>query len=161
MNSKERVLTAINIKEPDMVPLFAQAVPEVEQKLYEKYGLKGNELFTFLGNDIVSCAVGVVNSWEKIYRCDNEFDEWEIGWKSVKHSHGIYSEIIYRPLENATFKDLEKYKIPDPNYEERYYETMRLKEKFGDKYAVMVDLSCTIFELSWYLRGMDNLMIDM
>lgn len=161
MNPKERVLTAINIKEPDMIPLFVEVVPEVEQKLYEKYNLKGNELLTFLGNDIVSCAVGVANSWGKIYRDEAEFDEWEFRWKSVKHSHGTYSEIIYRPLENVTFKDLKKYKMPDPDDVERYYEIIRLKEKFGDKFAVMVDLSCTIFELSWYLRGMDNLMIDM
>ncbi len=30
MNSKDRVLTATNIKEPDRVPLFVEVVPEVE-----------------------------------------------------------------------------------------------------------------------------------
>ena len=148
MNSKERVLTAINIKEPDRIPLFVELVPEVEQKLYKKYKLKGNELLTFLGNDIVNCAVGVADSWGKIYRGENEVDEWGIGWKTVKYSSGDYAEIIYKPLEKASFKDLKSYKIPDPEVEKRYSEVVRLKEKFGDRYAVMVDLSCTIFELS-------------
>jgi len=161
MNSKERVLTSIEIEMPDRVPLFVELVPEVEQKLYEKYKLKGNELLTFLGNDIVNCAVGVADSWGKIYRGENEVDEWGIGWKTVKHSSGEYTEIIYKPLEKASFEDLKSYKIPDPEDKKRYSEVMRLKEKFGDSYAVMVDLSCTIFELSWYLRGMDNLMMDM
>lgn len=161
MSPKERVLTAINIKKPDRVPLFVEVVPEVEQKLYNKYKLKGNELLTFLGNDIVNCAVGVADSWGKIYRRENKVDEWGIGWKTVKHKYGKYTEISYKPLENATFEDLKSYRIPDPEDEKRYSEVIRLKEKFGDKYAVMVDLSCTIFELSWYLRGMDNLLIDM
>jgi len=161
MNHKERVLTAINIKEPDRVPIFVQLVPEVEQKLYKKYGLKGNELLTFLGNDIVNCAVGVADSWDKTYRGENKVDEWGIGWKTVKHRSGEYTEIDYKPLEKASFEDLRSYKIPDPEDEKRYSEVIRLKEKFGDRYAVMVDLSCTIFEISWYLRGMDNLMMDM
>lgn len=161
MNSKERVLTAIKIKEPDRVPLFVEVVPEVEQKLYDKYKLKGNELLTFLGNDIVSCAIGVADSWGKIYESENEVDEWGIGWKAIKHSSGMYTEIICNPLEKASFEDLKSYKIPDAEDEKRYYEGIGLKEKFGDRYAVMVDLSCTIFELSWYLRGMDNLLMDM
>jgi uroporphyrinogen decarboxylase len=161
MNSKERVLAATNIKEPDRTPLFVEVVPEVEQKLYNKYKLKGNELLTFLGNDIVNCAVGVADSWGKTYRGGNEVDEWGIGWKTIKHGSGEYTEMIYKPLEKTSFEDLKSYKIPDPEDEKRYYEVIRLKEKFGDKYAVMVDLSCTIFELSWYLRGMDNLLMDM
>jgi hypothetical protein len=92
---------------------YKEVVPELEQKLYEKYGLKGNELFTFLGNDIVSYAIGVADSWGKIYESENEVDEWGIGWKAIKHSSGIYTEIICNPLEKASFEDLKSYKIPD------------------------------------------------
>lgn len=161
MDSRERILAAINIKEPDRVPLFLEVVPELEQKLYKQYGLKGNELLTFLGNDIVSCSLGVANLWSKIYKDENEVDEWGFRWQSVKHNHGIYSEIIYRPLEKASFGDLKSYKIPYPEDEKRYSEVISMRERFGEKYAIMVDLSCTIFELSWYLRGMDNLLMDM
>ncbi|NQT67668.1 MAG: hypothetical protein HQ569_08880 [Actinobacteria bacterium] len=69
--------------------------------------------------------------------------------------------MIYRPLGKASLKDLKNYKVPDPEDEERYSRVIKLKEKFGDMHAVMVDLSCTIFELSWYLRGMENLLMDM
>ena len=161
VNSKERVLTSVEIKIPDRVPLFVEVVPEVEQKLYVKYGLKGNELLTFLGNDIVNCAVGVADSWGKICRDKNKVDEWGIGWRTIKHSKGEYTEIIYNPLKGASFGDLKKYKIPTPENKERYSKVIELKDKFGDEYAVMVDLSCTIFELSWYLRGIDNLLVDM
>jgi len=91
----------------------------------------------------------------------DEVDEWGIGYRTVKHKNGICAEMIYRPLEKASLKDLKNYKVPDPEDEERYSRVIKLKEKFGDMHAVMVDLSCTIFELSWYLRGMENLLMDM
>jgi len=161
MNSKERVITAINLKEADRVPLFLEVVPELEDLLCKKYGLKGNDLLTFLGNDIVNCAVGIAKSWGELYTDENTVDEWGFRWKSITHKNGTYSEIVYRPLEKATLEDLKKYKIPDPLNEKYYGEVIGLKEEFGNKYAVMVDLSCTIFELSWYLRGMENLLVDM
>ncbi|MCG9479687.1 MAG: hypothetical protein K9H14_05695 [Actinomycetia bacterium] len=161
MNSKERVFKAINLQKPDRTPLFAELVPEVEEKLYRKYELKGNNLLTFLGNDIVNCPVGVADSWGKIYRNEQELDEWGIGFGTVKHGKGSYAEIIFKPLEKASLEDLKGYKIPDPDKESRYYEVMEMKQEFDARYAIMVDLTCTIFELSWYLRGMDNLLMDM
>lgn len=161
MNSKERVITTINLEEPDRVPLFLEVVPELEDSLYKKYHLKGNNLLTLLGNDIVNCAVGIAKSWGELYVDENAVDEWGFRWRSVTHENGTYSEIVYRPLEKATLEDLKKYKIPDPLNERYYEEVVDLKEKYGNRYAVMVDLSCTIFELSWYLRGMENLLMDM
>ena len=161
MNSKERVITTINLEEPDRVPLFLEVVPELEDSLYKKYHLKGNNLLTLLGNDIVNCAVGIAKSWGELYVDENAVDEWGFRWRSVTHENGTYSEIVYRPLEKATLEDLKKYKIPDPLNERYYEEVIDLKEKYGNRYAVMVDLSCTIFELSWYLRGMENLLMDM
>ncbi|MDZ7837729.1 MAG: hypothetical protein U5N58_07115 [Actinomycetota bacterium] len=102
MNSKERVFKAINLQKPDRTPLFAELVPEVEEKFYRKYELKGNSLLTFLGNDIVDCPVGVADSWASIYRDEHELDEWGIGFGTVKHGKGSYAEIIFKPLEKAS-----------------------------------------------------------
>jgi uroporphyrinogen decarboxylase len=161
MKSRERTLTAIDLKEPDRVPIFADMVPELEDKFFHKYGLSGNKLLTFLGNDLVVEAVGVANSYAKINEGETRDDEWGIGWKAAKHNKGTYTEISSRPLENASYKDLKEYKIPDPEDDKRYEAVYKLKEDFSDEYAVMIDLSCTIFEISWYLRGMDKLLMDM
>lgn len=161
MRSRERTLTAIDLKEPDRVPIFADMVPELESKFYEKYGLSGNALLTHLGNDLVVEAVGVANSFAKIDEGETRIDEWGIGWKTVKHDKGAYTEFETRPLSNASYEDLKKYKAPDPEDDQRYSGVYKLKEEFGDDYAVMIDLSCTIFEISWYLRGLDRLLMDM
>jgi uroporphyrinogen decarboxylase len=160
MNSKERVSCAISLKEPDRIPIFATVVPEIEYRLFEKYGLKGNSLLTFMGNDIVVTSIGVADSFAKIEGSDYKIDEWGIAWKNVSHRKGTYTEIIERPLEKATIKDIAKYSVPDPYPDSRYENIYGLIEEFSD-FSIMVDLSCTIFEISHYLRGMENLLIDM
>jgi len=139
------VIPAFKFEQYQPALTYKEIVPELEQELYEKYGLKGNELFTFLGNDIVSCAICVADSWGQMLNSSDEVDEWGIGYRTVKHRNGIYAEMVYRPLKKASLKDLKNYKVPDPEDEERYSGVIRLKEKFGDMHAVMVDLSCTIF----------------
>lgn len=159
MNSKERVLKAIDLKILDRVPIFVDMVPELMTQFSEKYGISGNDLLTYLGNDIVVCSFGVASSWGLMH--DGEKDEWGIKWKKVKYEKGYYNEISEKPLQNATMDDLLRLKIPDARIESRYHEIASLLLKYEKEYAVMVDMSCTIFELAWYLRGMDNLLIDM
>lgn len=160
MNSKERVHCAVGLKEPDRVPIFATVVPEIESKLFQKYGLRDNELLTFLGNDIVVTNIGVADSFAKIEGADYKVDEWQIGWKNVTHRRGTYTEIVSRPLEKASYKELADYVVPDPFVDARYENAYKLKDMF-EEFCTMVDLSCTIFEISHYLRGMENLLLDM
>ncbi len=161
MKSRERVLTAIEIREPDRVPIFVDMVPELENKFFDKYGLKGNKLLTHLGNDIVISTVGVANSFAKIDKVDYRTDEWGIEWRTIQHKKGAYTEISKKPLDGASYEDLLNYRVPDPMDDARYEEAYKVKQDFGNEYAVMIDLSCTIFEISWYLRGMDRLLMDM
>ncbi len=159
MNSKTRTLKAIDLTIPDRVPIFVDMVPELEEKFYKKYGLKGNRLLTYLGNDLAVCTFGVAGSFGTMG--DGEVDEWGIKWKKINHAGGTYNEIDGKPLENATLEDLLKLKIPDATEDSRYQEIDDLVSGFGKEFAIMVDMSCTIFELSWYMRGMDNLLVDM
>lgn len=160
MDSKTRVLNAINLKDPDRIPIFVTFVPEVELKLFKKYGFRNNELLAFMGNDIVVVNIGVSDSFGKIDGGDYKTDEWQIGWKNVTYKMGTYTEIISRPLEKASLADLKKYKVPNALDDSRYEKVYELKEKFK-RHSTMVDLTCTVFEISHYLRGMENLLIDM
>ena len=159
MNSKERTLIAINLGIPDRIPIFVDMVPELAAQFYKKFQLSGNELLTFLGNDLAVCTFGIASSFGAME--DGEVDEWGIKWKRIKHSKGYYNEISEKPLSNSNIHDLIKLKIPDADEESRYSEIASLVCRFGEKFAIMVDMSCTIFELSWYMRGMDKLLIDM
>lgn len=159
MNSKERTLKTINLIKPDRIPIFVDLVPELSYSFFKKYHLLGNELLTFLGNDIVISTFGVASSFGLME--DNEIDEWGIKWKKIKYKNGFYNEIAENPLKNSTISDLKKIKIPNANEELRYEGILNMISKFGNEFATMVDMSCTIFELSWYMRGMERLLMDM
>ena len=159
MQSKERTLKAIDLKTPDRIPIFVDMVPELAGVFYHKYGFKGNKLLTHLGNDLAVCSFGVASSWGDMK--DGEVDEWGIKWKKVKYGRGFYNEIGENPLAYATIDDLLKVRVPDAARDQRYEEIASLVSEFGKDFAIMIDMSCTIFELAWYLRGMDRLLMDM
>ncbi|MEM3607099.1 MAG: uroporphyrinogen decarboxylase family protein [Candidatus Bathyarchaeia archaeon] len=170
MIPKERVIKAIEHKEPDRVPIFASFTPEVAEMLKERFGVNEPELGVKLGNDIVLAEVGMVTSYyegscfslssgpplkDRIY-----VDEWGIKWKWVKYRKGYYTEIIEHPLANAKLEDLKKYKIPDPLKKERFKEPEKIIKAYGSKYAIVGGLVFTI-EAARYLRGTVKFFIDM
>ncbi|MFC2076159.1 hypothetical protein ACFLT7_03655 [candidate division KSB1 bacterium] len=90
MNSRERVLTALNHQEPDRVPIQADFTPEAAEKLSrhlrledaatEAYGGGVSDLPLALGHDLLVAWHGIGNSYyakkEECYTC-----EWGIKWR--------------------------------------------------------------------------------
>jgi len=115
-----------------------------------------------LGLDIIQYAVGIANSFygseEKEYIC-----EWGIKWKQVEYTtrfgKGCYTEITDHPLSDD--RKIKDYAPPSPNREELYEPFNHILRAYGGNYCIMGVTVCTIFEASWYLRGMDRLLIDM
>jgi len=171
MNHKERVMTALNHVEPDRVPRLSSFTPEFANKLREYFGMKDklfnphggveHELEIKIGNDILLTAQGFANSYYQNLS-ENYTDEWGVSWKIVeyntKYGTGKYTEISGHPLKEGAFID--SYIPPDPSDRERYEPSKKLIEKYGEKYAIMGVIVCTIFETAWALRGLDRLMID-
>jgi len=171
MNSKERVLTAVNHKEPDRIPRLASFTPEFANKLRKHFGIEDDlfnphggaehDLELKLGNDMLLTAQGFANSYykslEEDYTC-----EWGIGWKIVEYGTkkkvGKYTEISKHPLTND--KAIDTYVPPDPKDESRYEPSKKLIEEYGKEYAIMGVIVCTIFETAIALRGMDKIMMD-
>jgi len=94
MNSKERVLAALNHKEPDRIPRLASFTPEfanrlckhfgIEDDLFNPHGGTEHDLELRIGNDILLTAQGFANSYYKSLEEDYN-DEWGIGWKVVQY----------------------------------------------------------------------------
>ena len=171
MNSRERVKIALEHREPDRVPVTASFTPEFAQRLRNYFGLPSHfsnphggeihDLEETLGLDIIQYAVGIGNSFyaseEREYICD-----WGIRWRQVEYETpfgvGHYTEIAEHPLAGDK---LYQYVPPDPYREELYTPLGRVMEKYGEKYFILGVTVCTIFEAAWYLRGMDQLLMDM
>jgi len=173
MNSKERVLKAINKKHIDRVPMFATLTPQVAEKLSEHLGLDYEQpidsllstrishmsLLTKLGNDCVGIAACAPDNFPT-RTLENGIieNDWGMRFKNA----GIYNEFYEFPLAHAeTVEDIEKYSFPDPFAKGRYDEAKKAVGKYGKDYAIVADLETSIFETAWYLVGLEKFLMDL
>lgn len=159
MNSKERVLTALNHQEPDRVPIFASYVPEEVTKIKAHFKKDDiTEILLELGNDMIMVGHGFATSY---YLKDDEeyYDDWGCKWRYFSNKSGRYPEVVERPLADKS--KLDSYKIPDPHKPGQYAGSKAVIDKYGKDYWVFACIACSIFECAWGLRGLDELMMDM
>jgi uroporphyrinogen decarboxylase len=115
MNSRERVLTALNHEEPDRVPLDLWFTSEVEALLAVEFGrLRGSELRVALGHDLLMTgSPNIGASYEMPGTPDEYACEWGVRWRWVTNAEGgRYTETVGHPL--AHVRDLDDYRLPDP-----------------------------------------------
>jgi uroporphyrinogen decarboxylase len=176
MNSKERVLTALALHEPDRVPLYVTVVSEMAQKLGERLSLPCRtydayltnrishaEILTALGNDVVGIGATAPTSSPTITRADgHQVDEWGFVYRPVAHPYGIYYEIVGRPLQGIrSAKELAHYKLPDPYAPGRYDIAKEHVERYGKDHALLGVIECTVFETAWNLVSLEQFFGDM
>jgi len=158
MSSKQRVLTALNHIEPDRVPIFNSFTPEVLRELKKIYKLEGYELDKKLGHDCLLVELGIANGFyldfsKPYYTC-----RWGIKWKRVSGKYSTYMEIDTPPLKSID--DIYSYKLPDVDKEPYLSELKSVCKNYGKEKAI-IGGSITIFENSWYLRGLQNFLMDL
>jgi len=158
MNSKERVRAALYFEEPNRVPVSAEYVPEINKKLRQRVGDKETDVGAAMGNDMILTSHGFATSYY-LKKGSEYYGEWGCKWKYFRNPSGSYTEVIERPLEDE--KKIDSYKIPDPYNERRYESSRRIIEEYGKDYWIVGAIPCTIFEVSWGLRGLDKFMMDM
>ena len=179
MNSRERVLKALDHEEPDRVPLILggtqSGITKVAYNNLAKYlGLKVRELpiecrcqqlvdpeeevLKRLGIDFrtVTYYGGPTKKWKNIEYPDDSFrDEWGIRWKRPLGGH--WYDMVEHPLANADVEDLDEYNWPDPRDPGR---TEGLEKRAKELYehtdyalAIGMPMYGMTFERAWYLRG--------
>jgi len=184
MNSRERVILALNHKEPDQIPLDLASTPVsgISDVAY-------NRLMTYWGhnenNTLFDIVQQIINPSER-FLIENEvdtrpvrakggsgftikhqeegdykffIDEWGIKWRMPK-AGGFYYDMASHPLENAVNEaDVDAYdKFLDANDEARYAGMKeRAEEVYNAGYAVVVNsLSAGIFEMLTWLMGYES-----
>jgi len=164
MTHRERVLTALNHEEPDRVPIYVEYTPEARAKLLDhvrksRPGAADSDLDSLLDHDLRTFQIGPVTGYH--LRDEPEYeDEWGIKWKWVRNPAGSrYTEIAVHP--HADITDPEDITVPDFTRSERYAKCIELVRNQGRECCIIGSIVCTLFELSWYLRGMIRIMQDM
>lgn len=160
MNSRDRVLTAINHKTPDRVPITFDAEKEVIEGLMNHFNVSTkDEVWDALNVD--TRLIGVDHNDSRI-REENglSYDFWGIGSVEQTYSGGSYMEYAEHPLADMeTIEEIENYNWPDPA--EISFDALREnKERNPDK-ATIAHITHGGYFKATHLRGMENFMLDL
>jgi uroporphyrinogen decarboxylase len=183
MLPRDRVSTALDHQEPDRIPTsLGGSAHKIADSRYhllkEHFGIDGdspqrltgaylsyvdNRVLDALGTDIRYVHLRPPTGYRETVAPDGTWqDEWGLTHRVIE---GGYYELGGTPLAEASVEDLDNYKWPDPHDPAR---VEGLREEVLDLYdntpyaigAYRPTLS-GIFELSHYLRGMEQLLMDM
>lgn len=178
MNSRERVIKAINHQEPDRVPIDMNPLYdfymnlkqylhlEIDEKVKHNYAMEVVPhplVLEKLGIDMSSVKLGSPMGKKKEPRSDGLIeDEWGVLYKVVSQpGGGSYNEVVKSPLKDAKLSDLANYPWPVPDLPGRGEEAEKnAKTLFEDtEFAILGRFGGAITETALYMLGMENWMI--
>jgi len=179
MTSRERVITALEHKEPDRVPFDCNFVYEGYLRIKEYLGLKTQnevypsspwlavsnpiELLSELNIDLCYIGLGKAKNTPIFeYGMDHYIDEWGVKFRKVENPVGLHYDFYEPVFPEASVDEVEKYPWPDPYNPEL---TEGLEKKAQDLYettdlALIGKFSNSIFEQAFYMRGFEQFLMD-
>ena len=168
LTPRERVLLALDHRETDRVPVDILATDEAWGRLEAHFGSTDREAIQQkLGIDLRHPRQPYIGPAPRQFDDGSWLDAWGVRRRQVEHTGGVcYVEIAEHPL--AAVEDpaeLDRHAWPQPEWwssEGLAAEIARLDE--GQPYALALEEFGDpggIFEIAWYLRGMEQFLIDM
>lgn len=184
MNSRERMMAALEHREPDRVPIAmggedASIHIQAYRRLKDYLGLYG------AGDEATNIILQVIEPEERIrerFGCDTLFltpgppSDWELkvdpqtdslvdefGVRWARPPGGYWYDAVEHPLKEGTVEELKRYAFPnprDPARVEGLAEKARRLYDETDK-ALVGAGPWGIYELSYCLRGIEELYMDM
>jgi len=176
MNPRERLVTALNHKEPDRVPVdLGSSVSGIAvisyNKLKKKLGVKTEtkvidkmQQLAKLDEEILQrFNIDTRHIWPEpktLKGEDNPYiDEWGVKRKMPKG--GYYYDMVENPLAQADISEIRKYKGPTPE-ELGITKELERKAKYlyeNTDYALVTTFP-GVFEKAWELRGIERLFME-
>ncbi len=155
MTNYERAVTALELRQPDMVPIFELMIDSrvikgicpdcTYEDFAEKYDL-----------DIVLTGTPSLNY--RIQMLDEKTKTFKTEWGEIRRDTGqTVSFPVEGPIKSES--DLENYTPPDPHDPYRFIYLRKLLERFKGVKMVGMHMH-DAFSYPTYLRGMDNLLMD-
>jgi uroporphyrinogen decarboxylase len=160
MNSRQRVLAAIDHKIPDRVPITFDAEKEVVDSLKKHFEVSTrDEVWDSLNVDTRLIGVDHHNHHIRI-EGKIHYNFWGIGQIEQAYSGGTYMEYCYHPLQKMeTVDEIERYDWPAPDA----FTVNTLKatrEKYPDK-AIIAHITHGGYFTSTFMRGMETFLEDL
>ncbi len=151
MTPKERVVQALELKEPDLVPVFEW---DINKRVVK--AITGNEDILQLIDQLDIDGIVVRPDYRKSFIEENVFiDEWGCKRKITGESIAV---IIENPIKDIRY--FNDYEFPDPSAPHRYESLERAVRKFGDRRAVILNVR-DIFSDIRDLLGYENALVSL
>jgi len=169
MTSRQRVMTALSHKEPDIVPFsLGFGINPPAKKAFAEYMKRDiNEIDRLLYSitDIRHVGpkyTGELKNRNISFNDGSYYDIWGVKRSPVKNDKDTYLEISEYPLKNITsIEELENYEFPKADWFDFSVIPEQIKEHNKDgEYAIMMG-NGNIFESSWYMRGLEEMFTDL
>ena len=190
MTSRERMLTALDHREPDRVPIdlggfqtgihkFAyralvdhlgiahqaeildpvQQIVRPGEELLQRFHVDVRYVTTKPASDFKG---GIVQNRRDGRLWHDLVDEFGVRW-SMPDDQPYFMDITHHPLADATIEDLRDYPFPKGDDPGRFaglrQRVLTLKKE--TPYAVASGIAGVVYEVCWYLRGLERWFIDM
>lgn len=165
MNSRERILAAINHQPVDRVPTDIWATPEVMDKLRARFGSDEDVRQAlhidgiadirpaYIGPPLTMCPDDAGIDFKVLYGV------WGAGLQWMEHGTGRYLEQLNYPLANAmTAADLDAFRWPSTDWFD-YAGFKAVAERHHAKQAVMCGYMAPVY-IHNILRGMEQSLMD-
>jgi uroporphyrinogen decarboxylase len=153
MNNRERVLTALNHRQPDKVPYDIRFTQKAHAKMAQYYG--DPEFESKLGNCFTWFRPYPRNVRYRLVGPDIWQDEFGVRWnRTVDKDIGVPCNQLVTP------QNINEFQWPDSNDPTRYDFIKEAVKKAGDG-TTLVSLGFALFERAWTLVAMENLLIYM
>ena len=161
LSSRERVKLALGHQTTDRIPIAMLCGGINPKQEFGAYLAK--ECNTGL-DEYIDSFLDAKELWFEngLLQTKSGTDIWGVGRKSVSYGAGSYDEIVHYPLKHVqTIAEINAYAWPSVKWfsYEKYRDEIDLLNKKGEK-CIVLSLA-NLFETSWYMRGMEQLFMDM
>ncbi|MBR5559348.1 MAG: hypothetical protein IKU72_03795 [Oscillospiraceae bacterium] len=167
MTNRENFIRAIRRDNPEYVPLDFRLCPSQNDRFKEKTG--SEDFMEYYNLPIRYVELNPTNKnydFIPYYKGTLPADYAPLSWAKEWGIMGIagmaHFQHMFHPLAQVDdIEELKEFPMPDLDEDYRYEGVAERIQQLKDQDIITVKhMKETIFEMAWYLRGMDNLMID-
>jgi uroporphyrinogen decarboxylase len=164
MNNRENLISVLRRNNPEYVPFEFVLCPSLIEKFKLTIGtVDYQDYFDFPTRWLWVKPTHKNTDFSIYHNYESErfrIDEWGVGWEKGSVAH---FEKMFHPM--ALFEsicEIERYPFPDIDADYRFEGlTQRVADLHRRGVAAFGIVGITIFEPAWYLRGLDNMLVDM
>lgn len=163
MTARDNFLRALRREDPAWVPFDLSLSPALLEEFKRRTG--SGDPYAHYRIPLAGIAMGPSRLKPEFSKYHTEgppewIDEWGVGHRPGGFAH--FEKMLHPMRTVKSAAEIEAYPLPDLDADYRWEnaaEQVRLLKARG--FVAVGHMHCTIFEISWYLRGMEEFLVDL